>query len=103
MIMYILKAISKAIHEKSFIFVNLAHTKMLYGPYLGHITLGYQFIKEILQEVERKLDWKKKEIDERDCNPGRVTRGRSHPILYLSLRVIERAEVLAEFFETSDD
>ena len=33
----------------------------------------------------------------------RVTRGRSHPILYLSLRVVERAEILPEVFETSDD
>ena len=33
----------------------------------------------------------------------RVTRGRSHTILYLSLRVVERAEVLPEFLETSDN
>ena len=29
--------------------------------------------------------------------------GRLHPILYLSLRVVERVEVLPEFLETSDD
>ena len=34
---------------------------------------------------------------------SRVTRGRSHPILYLLLRVVERAEVLPEFLETSND
>ena len=33
----------------------------------------------------------------------RVTRGRSNPILYLSLRVVERAEVLPDILETSGD
>ena len=33
----------------------------------------------------------------------RVTRGRSHPILSPSLRVVERAEVLPEFLKTSND
>ena len=35
-------------------------------------------------------------------NP-RVTRGRSNPILYLSLRVVEQAEVLPKVLENSVD
>ena len=64
--------------------------------------------KEYLDEYDYEdyEDYSEEKISEnKTINEGkyRVTRGRSHPILYLSLRVVEQAEVLLEFLETSDD